>query len=104
MVHEIDDRDREAARDAYDRVNVKAALAHEIIVESLITHALDEETPYSDKLAIARELKDITATTERAKRQIAAEGGSRRVPVINFNFPDGHTQTIETAEVADEQD
>lgn len=100
LIHAIDDTDREAAREAADRTSVKASVAHEIIVQQLIQHGVDPDTPYSDKLAIARELKDITAAGERAKRQVAAEGAiNGSAPVIHFNFPSGMKEVFEVIEV-----
>lgn len=100
LIHNIDDNDREMARSAADRTNVKASLAHEVIVQQLITHGLDPDTPIPDKLAIAKELKDITAATERAKRQVAAEGAiNNSAPVINFNFPSGVREVLEVEPV-----
>lgn len=74
FIHPIDDSDREAARGAADRTQVKAQVAHELIVDQLIQRGVDPETATSEKLQIAKELKDITATAERAKRQLANEG------------------------------
>lgn len=79
MAHEdlmfpIDDVDRKAAQGAAERTQVKSTLAHEVIVDQLIQRGLDPDTATSEKLQIAKELKDITATAERAKRQLANEG------------------------------
>jgi hypothetical protein len=102
LIHNIDDHDRELARNAADRTSVKASMAHEIIVQQLIEHGLSDATPYSDKLAIARELKDITAVAERAKRQVAAEGAiNNSAPTIHFNFPSGAIEVIEVAEITE---
>lgn len=100
LIHAIDDADREAAREAAERTSVKASLAHEIIVQQLIEHGVDDQTPYTDKLAIARELKDITAAGERAKRQVASEGAiNGSAPVIHFNFPSGMKEVFEVIDV-----
>lgn len=105
LIHTIDEHDREAAREAADRTTVKANIAHEIIVQQLIEHGLDPDTPYPDKLAIARELKDITAASERAKRQVAAEGAiNNSAPVINFNFPSGMKEVFEVVETTEVPD
>ena len=102
LIHTIDDNDREMARNAAERTSVKASVAHEIIVQQLIEHGLDHDTPYSDKLAIARELKDITAVAERAKRQVAAEGAiNNNAPTIHFNFPGGLKEVFEVIEVTE---
>lgn len=74
LIHQIDDADRKAAQGAAERTQVKSTLAHEIIVDQLIERGVDPDTATSEKLQIAKELKDITATAERAKRQLASEG------------------------------
>lgn len=107
LIHHVDDEDRDLARSAADRTNIKAALAHEVIVQQLITHGVDPDTPIPEKLAIAKELKDITAVTERAKRQVAAEGaGQNTAPIIQFNFPSGMKEvfTVEPLELGVEDD
>lgn len=107
LIHHVDDEDRDLARSAADRTNIKAALAHEVIVQQLITHGVDPDTPIPEKLAIAKELKDITAVTERAKRQVAAEGaGQNTAPIIQFNFPSGMKEVfaVEPLELEVEDD
>lgn len=74
FTHPIDEVDRKAAQGAAERTQVKSTLAHELIVDQLIERGIDPETATSEKLQIAKELKDITATAERAKRQLASEG------------------------------
>lgn len=87
FVHPIDDVDREIARGAAERTQVKSQVAHERIMEDLINHAMNPDTAVSEKLQIARELKDITATAERAKRQLASEGlSSDTTPRISLSI------------------
>jgi hypothetical protein len=76
LIHLIDDEDRKAAQGAAERIQIKSTLAHEVIVDQLIERGIDPETATSEKLQISKELKDITATPERAKRQLASEGVS----------------------------
>lgn len=87
LIHLIDDADRKAAQGAAERTQVKSTLAHEIIVDQLIERGVNPETATSEKLQIAKELKDITATPERAKRQLASEGGVvDSSPIIVLNM------------------
>lgn len=74
LIHPVDDRDRELARDAQERIHTKASLASEVLLDQIVRHSTDVETPFEDKIKAFNELNKITAAGERAKRQLAAEG------------------------------
>ena len=100
IIHPIDDRDREAARDARTLMEVKSNIGSEVIVEQLIAHGTDPQTPIPEKLAILDKLNTITAAGERAKRQVTQELGAAedQRPMLVINIP-GRNMTV-TAEPA----
>lgn len=76
IVYPVDEADRVAARGAAERVHVKAQIAHELILQDVIDRGMMPDTPTSEKIQILKELKDITASSERAKRKLSQEFAS----------------------------
>lgn len=90
LISPVDERDRDMARDAQERMDIKATLIAEVLQDQVAKQAIDSETPLEDKLKALKYFTDVTAAGERAKRQLAAEGiGAEAGPVFQVVLSTG---------------
>jgi hypothetical protein len=93
MAHEellpITEEDRIAARDAADRVATKAARLNEALLDRIGREALSPDATFDTMAKAFRLTSDVTASVERAKRQLAGEGLSiDNAPMIVLHMGD----------------